>query len=100
MSFHFICAPLVIQWGFPDGSLGKQSACNTGDLCSVPGLGISPGKEKGYPLLYSGLENSMDCIVHEELDMTEQLSLYFGDSIHCCVLQNLYLSFWKFIITF
>ena len=35
-----------------------------GDLGSVPGLGRSPGEGKGYPLQYSGLENSMDCIVH------------------------------------
>ena len=35
-----------------------------GDLGSIPGLGKSPGKGKGYPLQYSGLENSMDCIVH------------------------------------
>ena len=35
-----------------------------GDLGSIPGLGISPGKGKGYPLQYSGLENSTDCIVH------------------------------------
>ena len=34
------------------------------DLGSVPGLGRSPGEGKGYPLQYSGLENSMDCIVH------------------------------------
>ena len=41
-----------------------ESACNVGDLASVPGLGRSPGEGKGYPLLYSGLENSMDHIVH------------------------------------
>ena len=35
-----------------------------GDLCSIPGLGKSPGEGKGYPCQYSGLENSMDCIVH------------------------------------
>ena len=35
-----------------------------GDLGSVPGLGRSPGEGKGYPLQYSGLENSMDCIIH------------------------------------
>ena len=35
-----------------------------GDLGSIPGLGISPGEGKGFPLQYSGLENSMDCIVH------------------------------------
>ena len=50
--------------GFPCGSAGKESACNAGDLGSIPGLGRSPGEEKGCPLQYSGLENSMDCIVH------------------------------------
>ena len=49
---------------FPGGSDGKQSACNVGDLGSIPGLGRFPGKGKGYPLQYSGLENSMDFIVH------------------------------------
>ena len=49
---------------FPCGSAGKESACNMGDLGSIPGLGRSPGEWKGYPLQYSGLENSMDCIVH------------------------------------
>ena len=48
---------------FPGGSAGKESAYNTGDLGSIPGLGRSPGKGKGYPLQYSGLENSMDSIV-------------------------------------
>ena len=43
-------------------SVGKESACNAGDLGSIPGLGRSPGEGKGYPLQYSGLENSMDCI--------------------------------------
>ena len=50
--------------GFPGGSAGKESACNAGDLGSIPGLGRSPGEGKGYPLRYFGLENSMDCIVH------------------------------------
>ena len=45
------------------GSAGKKSACNVGDLGSIPGLGRSPGEGKGYPLQYSGLEHSMDCIV-------------------------------------
>ena len=65
--------------GFPGGSAGKESACNVGDLGSIPGLGRSPGEGKGYPLQYSGLENSMDCRVHwgcKELDMTERLSLH------------------------
>ena len=50
--------------GFPCGSAGEESACNAGDLGSIPGLGGTPGKKKGYPLWYSGLENSMNSIVH------------------------------------
>ena len=50
--------------GLPWGSAGKESACNAGDLGSIPGLGRSPGEGKGYPAQYSGLENSVDCIVH------------------------------------
>ena len=50
--------------GFPCGLAGKESACNVGDLGFIPGLGRFPGEGKGYPLQYSGLENSMDCIVH------------------------------------
>ena len=46
--------------GFPGGSEGKESACNAGDLDSVPGLGRSPGEEHGNPLQYSYLENPMD----------------------------------------
>ena len=54
----------VADQGFAGGSAGKESACNVGDLGLIPGLGISPGEGKGYPLQYSGLENSIDCIVH------------------------------------
>ena len=63
--------------GFPGGSAGEESACNAGDLGSIPGLGRFPGERNGYPLQYSGLENPMNCIVHgvEELDMIERLSL-------------------------
>ena len=59
--------------GFPGSSVGKESACNAGDPSSIPGLGRSIGEGIGYPLQYSGLENSMDCIVHgvAESDMTE-----------------------------
>ena len=46
--------------GFPGGSAGKESTCNAGDLGSIPVLGRSPGEGKGYPLQYSGLENSQD----------------------------------------
>ena len=44
--------------------LVKNPTCNAGDLGSIPGLGRSPGERKGYPLWYSGLENSMDSVVH------------------------------------
>ena len=50
--------------GFPSSSAGKESACNVGDLGSIPGLGKFPGEGKGYPLQYSSLENSADCILH------------------------------------
>jgi len=50
--------------GFPCGSASKESACSAGDLGSIPGLGRFFGEGKGYPLQYSGLENSTDCIVH------------------------------------
>ena len=50
--------------GFPHTSVGKESACYAGDPGLIPGLGRSPGGGIGYPLQYSGPENSMDCIVH------------------------------------
>ena len=59
---------------FPHRSVGKESACNVGDLGSIPGLARSPGEEKGYPLQYSSLENSMDCIVHGVAKSQTQLS--------------------------
>ena len=46
--------------GFPGVSDGKEFACNEEDLGLIPGLGRSPGEGKDYPLMYSGLENSMD----------------------------------------
>ena len=60
--------------GFPVGSAGKESTCNAGDLGLIPELGRSPGEGKGYPLPYSGLQNSMDCIVHEVAKSWTQLS--------------------------
>ena len=46
--------------GFPGDSAGKESTCNMENLGLIPELGKSPGEGKGYPLQYSGLENSMD----------------------------------------
>ena len=67
------------------GSVGKESACNVGDLGLIPWLGRSPGEGNGYPFQYSGLENSMDYTYspwgRKELDMTEQLSLLEAEPI-------------------
>ena len=69
--------------GFPDSSVGKESACNAGDLGSIPGLGRSSGEGKGYSLQYPGLENSMDCIVHGVAKNQTQLSnFHFHFPIH------------------
>ena len=63
-----------LRQGFPCNSAGKESACNAEDLGSIPGLGKSSGEGKGYPLQYSGLENSMDFIVHGVAKSWTQLS--------------------------
>ena len=52
--------PTPVFLGFPCGSAGKESACNVGDLGSIPELGRSPGGGHGNPLQYSCLENPMD----------------------------------------
>ena len=66
--------PTPVFLGFPCDSDGKESTCNAGDLDSIPGLGRSPEEGKGYPFQYSGLENSMDCIVHGVSKSQTQLS--------------------------
>ena len=72
---------------FPCGSAGKESACNAGDLGSIPGLGRSPGEGKGYPLQYSGLENSMDYKVHGVAKSQTRLSdFHFQETIPCHIL--------------
>ena len=60
--------------GFHGGSDGKESACDAEDLGSIPELGRSPGEGKGYPLQYSGLENSMDYIVYRVTNSGTQRS--------------------------
>ena len=69
--------------GFPYGSAGKEFACNAEDLGSIPGLGRSPGEGKGYPLQYSGLENSMDCVGHEVAKSPTRLSDFH---FHTCII--------------
>ena len=68
---------MKLNKNFTGGSGSKESACNAGDLGSIPGLGRSPGEGNGYPLQYSGLENSTDFSPwgRKELDVTKQLTL-------------------------
>ena len=56
--------PTPVFLGFLGGSAGKEFPCNVGDLSLIPRLGRFPGKGNIYPLQYSGLENSMEYIVH------------------------------------
>ena len=55
--------PTLAFFGFPGGSAGEESSFTVRCLGFIPGLGRSSGVRKGYPLQYSGLENSIDCIV-------------------------------------
>jgi len=66
--------PTPVFLGIPFGSAGKESTCNVGHLGSIPGLGRSPGEGNSYPLQYSGLENSMACIIHGVTKSWTQLS--------------------------
>ena len=84
--------------GFPCGSVGKESTCNVKDLSSIPGLERCPGEGKGYPLQNSGLENSMDCIVHGDAKSWTRLSDFhftvFSSSYISGSALSLSLSFW------
>ena len=62
--FPLPALPTPVFLGFLCGSAGEESACNAGDLGLIPGLGTSPVEDKGYPLQYSGLENSMESDTH------------------------------------
>ena len=73
MCFYW-CKPLPIR-GFPDSSASKESACNAGDQGSVPGLTRSPVEWNGYPLQYSGLDNSMHYIIYGS--WTQQSDFHF-----------------------
>ena len=73
----------IIYGGFSCGSAGKESACDVGDVSSIPGLGISPIQREGngYALQYSGLENSIDCIDHEVAKSWTRLSDFLTNVI-------------------
>ena len=79
--------------GFPGGSAGKESAFNVGDLGLIPGMGRPPGEVKGCPLQYSGLENSMDCIVHRIAKNWTQLS-HFHFHIQPSLWSNSHIRTW------
>ena len=72
---------VYVLYGFLGGSDGEESACNAGDLGSILGLGRSPGEWKGSPLQYTGLENSMGCIVHGVAKSRTQLSDFHFHSL-------------------
>ena len=76
----FSCRLSMVQV-FPGGSAGKESACNEGDLGSIPGLGRSRGEGNGYPLQRSGLENSTDCIAHGVAKSWTRLSLSLSSMV-------------------
>ena len=69
--------PTLVLMGFPGVSDGEESTCKVEYLGSIPGLGSFPGEGKGNPLQYSGLENSMDCIVHEVAESTRLSNFHF-----------------------
>ena len=76
MPCHFIDdrPSLCLVMSVPGSSAGKESACNAGGPGLIPGSGRSPGEGNCYPLQYSGLESSMDCIVHGVTKSRTQLS--------------------------
>ena len=71
------------------GSAGRESACNVGDLGSIPEFGRFPAEGKSYPLQYSGLENSMNYTVHGLAKSRTQLS-DFTSYIHICMYVCMY----------
>ena len=89
LSFYILLFLLLIvsfvaqklYMGFPGSSVGKESTCNAGDLGSIPGLERSPGEGKCYPLQYSGLENSLDCIVDGVAKSQTRLSNFHFTSL-------------------
>ena len=100
------CAILMVD--FSGVSAVKESACSVGDLGLMHGLGRSPGEENGYPPQHSGLENSMDCVVHgvtksqtwlrnfhfTSLTMEKTGKIYLKWEI-CIPRNGLHIIFWK-----
>ena len=85
--------------GFSCGSAVKESACNAGDLDSIPGLGRSPGEGKGNPRQYSGLENSMDCMGLQRVGRDQQISLDFTSCVYIYIYIYIYIYTHTHILT-
>ena len=88
--------------GFPCGSTGKEFACNVGDLGSIPGLGRSPGEGKGYLVHYSGLKNSMNCIVHGVAKSQTRLSnfhfhIYIYTHTYICIGRSILIDLYRYL---
>ena len=88
-TLNFILYNVLVA--FPCGSAGKESACNVGDLGLIPGLGRSLGEGNSYPLQYSGLENSMDYIVHGVSKSWTRLSDFHSLTLFVSFILRLYL---------
>ena len=82
--------PTPVFLGFPCGSAGKESACDVGDLSSVPGLGRSPGNGDGYPLQYSGQDKSQRVRQNKRRSLFHHLSRH--QKVSKCILFLFYLS--------
>ena len=88
----------LIFLGFPHGSDGEESACNVGDLGSIPGLGRSPGERSSNPLQYSCLENSMEgrawwATIHESCSMESNMTKWFHFHFHNAFTANHHFSY-------
>ena len=76
--FPYFRFTLLLFWGFPQSSAARESTCNGGDGGLMTRLGKSPWEGTCYPLQYSGLENSADCIVHEITNSWTHLQFHFS----------------------
>ena len=81
----------IYIYGLPCGLAGKESPCSVGDLGLITGLGRYPGEGKGYLLQCSGLENSMDHIVHGVAKSWTQLSDFHFTSLHIYIYIYIYM---------
>ena len=89
--------PPPVFLGFACGSASKESACNAGDLGLIPRFRRSPGEGKDNPFQYSGLENSMDCIVHGVAKSRTHLSDFYFSYLQL-VMSDFHFSYLQLVI--